>query len=127
MPSYHHTFVHVVIVLGITLDNVKLHASDLYCHSTLNKVLTHGSLWLPVKPVHSIPNDYVLLQHDKAIEPIIMLLWQKLPACVTKKELQLQLWWASHQIVSLTNAWFTACGRRVSHPQVRQMHTVILL
>jgi len=59
-----------------------------------------------------------VLQDDQAIEHIIMLLWQKLPSCVTKTELQLQLWRASHQIVSLTTGWFTECQRRVTHPQV---------
>ncbi len=29
-------------------------------------------------------------------------------------------------IVSLTTGWFTECQRRVTHPQVRQMHTVSL-
>ncbi|KAL0023155.1 hypothetical protein WJX77_008121 [Trebouxia sp. C0004] len=53
---------------------------------------------------------------NQAIEPVIMLLWQKLP-CVTKKELQLQLVWASHQIVSLTTGWFTARGQCVSYLQ----------
>lgn len=99
----------------------------MFCRSTLNKMCTLGSLWLLVIPSHSMPKDYGLLQDDQAIEPIIMLLWQKLPSCVTKKDLQLQLWWASHKIVSLTTGWFTGRGQCVSHPQVRQMHTVILL
>ncbi|DBA89174.1 TPA: hypothetical protein ACH3X1_016331 [Trebouxia sp. C0004] len=99
--------------------------SDDFC-TALARLLWRRSMFTSLKDhKEEYVDGWRSSKDNQAIEPVIMLLWQKLP-CVTKKELQLQLVWASHQIVSLTTGWFTARGQCVSYLQVGQLHTVIL-
>lgn len=59
-----------------------------------------------------------MLQDDQAIEPLLMPLWQKLPSDTDNAQSQLQLWWASHDLVSTSIAWGKKSRHNLRHPEV---------